>query len=346
MASRNRTGDLMGRKSSVAALLWMCAAIAASPWSRAQDSPVRVELSCRITTDPGLSSGSISLVEIQNPGGETVCQQLVRPGSVVRFKRLWPGIFVVCISDKVGRRRCESVDLYPPPGRRKARFSVQLQPPVSVPEAERLCLVGKASLAVPEKARHEFDKHRKAQVRGNKAQAIRHLERALEIWPDYPEALNNLGSLCHLSGSQARALKLFQRLTEIAPELYAGWLNLGVALLVTGDPRRALEAEMRALKLRPDDPVVAYQVGLCYYGLGEFEKAKRHFNRVIELDPYSATYPHLYLARIALAENQLDEAESLIRQVFELHPYSPWPRGMKEVVDRIKEMVSGYSFPN
>lgn len=346
MTPRNRMVDFMERKSSVGALLWMSAALAAPLWSPAKDSPVRVELSCRIATEPCLSSGSILLVEIQNPGGETVCQQFARPGSVVRFKRLWPGIFVACISDKSGRRRCESVDLYPPPGRRKARLSMQLQPPVSVPEAERLCLVNKWSLAVPEEARRQFDKHRKAQIRGKATEAIRHLERALKIYPDYPEALNNLGTLSHLAGDRARALTLFQRLTEIAPEFYAGWLNLGVTLLVTGDPRRALQAEMRALKLRPDDPFVVYQVGLCYYTLGEYEEAKTHFNRIIELDPCSATYPHVYLAHIALAKNEPDKAESLIRQALELHPYSPWPPEMQEVVDRISKMVPGYPFPN
>ena len=117
--------------------------------------------------------------------------------------------------------------------------------------------------------------------------------------------------------------------------MYAGWLNLGVVLLLTGETRRALQAELRALSLRPDDPFVVYQVGLCHYRLNEFAEAKKYLRRVIELDPVSATYPHVCLARIALAEDQQQEAESLIRRIFELHPYSPWPPGLKEVLDRL-----------
>ena len=331
----------MVHRGSISILALACGVLTGPASLGGEDSQVRVELSCKIEADPGFKTGRTLLVEIQSPGGETICKALARAGQSVRFRRLKPGIVVACVKDRAGGYRCESVDLYPPPSVRVARFSVELKSPAPAPQAERLYVVSQADLVIPERARREFSQCMKERRGGDIDGARRHLERVLEIHPEYPEALTNLGAACHLAGDYARALQYFERVTEIASEMYAGWLNLGVTLLVSGDTRRALQAEMRALSLRPDDPFVLYQVGLCHYLMGEFGAAKPHFRRVIELDPRSATYPHVYLARIALAENRPDEAASLIRQAVELHPYSPWPPGMKEMV----QIVSGYHFP-
>jgi Tfp pilus assembly protein PilF len=192
-------------------------------------------------------------------------------------------------------------------------------------------LVDRAQLVIHQKARREFGEFEKDCKSGNVVEAARHLERALAIYPEYPEALLNLGSCFYRAGDYIRATQLFQRVTEIAPGMYAGWLNLGATMLLAGDPRGALQAGMRALRLCPDDPYVLHQVGLCHYRLREFEAARRFLGRVIELDPCSATYPHLTLVRIALAENRRDEADQLLQEVSRLHPYAPHPPGMNEL---------------
>jgi predicted Zn-dependent protease len=273
-------------------------------------------------------TGNSLLVEIQTPEGETVRRAFARAGSVVRFKKLMPAIYLACLSDRSERRGCQSVDLYPPPGDRAAEFSVELKPRASAPQPQRFCMVGTADLAVPEMARREFGEFMKDRRRGDMAAALGHLERALAIAPEYPEAMINLGFTCHLAGDYARAIQLFEQVTHIAPEMYAAWLNLGVALLLSGDPRRALQAELRALSLHPDDPFVVYQAGVCHYCLGQLDEAKQNLRRVIELDPSSATFPHLLLARIALREGQKDKASRLVRELSTLHPHAPRLPGM------------------
>ncbi len=325
----------MAHRSGSAVLVCMFSAILNCASSRAQDAPASVDLSCEVAGDHKKTTGCILRVAIRYPDGGTIREGYTRPGKSVRFRGLKPGILVACVEDKAGGSRCESVDLYPPPASRTARFTIRLSPPEKSMRTEPLCLVDEAELAIPEKARNELGEYLKDRLGGNTAESIRHLERALKICPGYPEALLNLGSAFHDAGDYARAAQLFTRVTEIAPNMLAGWLNLGVTLLVAGDPRRALQAEARALSLRPDDTLVLYQIGLCHYRLREYKAARKYLERIIELDPCSATYPHLYLARIALAENGRDEAARLLTEVSRLHPYAPYPPGMRELVTQL-----------
>jgi Flp pilus assembly protein TadD len=324
----------MHHGGSVPVIAWACLALTSLESLRAQEYPMWVELSCRISRGFQTSAGKPLLVEISHPADGPICQRFAHAGESVRFK-LKPGIFVACVMDRSGGRRCQSVDVYPPPATRVASFSVELLPPSPASQTGRFCMADKTDLVVPREARREFGEGMKDWRCGNAAEAVRHLERALKIHHNYPEALTNLGSACHVAGDNTRAAQLFEQVTQIAPEMYAGWLNLGVMLLLTGQPRQALQAEMQALRLRPDDPFVLYQVGLCQYRLGEFDAARRSLERVIELDPSSAIYPHLSLARIALAENRKDEVARLLREISRLHPNAPQPPGMRELVSQL-----------
>lgn len=309
------------------------------------EGDVRVELECRIVPEAAPTPGAPLdpyLVQIQTPTGSLISQATTAAAGRLVFKRLLPGIVVACVIGAHGRRRCQSVDVNPGPHQKLARFSVDLRvPSVSWSPTESLFVVPKDILRIPKKARREFDRARKAQAQGDTAEATRRLQSALEIWPDYAEALVNLGALSHSDRDYDRAIGCFRRAVAIAPTMLEGWLNLGVTQLVTGEFREALKSELRALALRPDDPFVHYQVGLCQYKLNQFDEAKEHLRRVVELDPCSATYPHLYLARIALAENEPGEAARLLADFSRLHPHGDQPLAIREIQQKIERARPG-----
>jgi tetratricopeptide (TPR) repeat protein len=160
-------------------------------------------------------------------------------------------------------------------------------------------------------------------MRGDQRCARDYLERALVLWPDYPEAINNLATRYHRSGNFRQSIRLLEKLTKIDPDFYVGWLNLGGSLMASGQFKRALEAQRQALSLRPDDVIANAQAGMCHYYLREYAEAKTYYVRVTELDPASATFPQLYLAHIAMAQNQYDEAQQHLRSFLSYHPHSP-----------------------
>jgi tetratricopeptide (TPR) repeat protein len=212
------------------------------------------------------------------------------------------------------------VDLIPAPDQETASFSMEMRVPNAGDAPSDSFTVSVATLAVPSKARKELQRSLEARRRGESGKAVEHLERALEICPDFAQALNDLGTHYYRTGDYSRAAQLFLRAVELEPASYAGWINLSKTSLAQGNYRRAAEAGACSLSLRPDDALAISQLALSYYLQSDFEQAKRYFLRVAELDPASALTPHLYLARIAFEENRQAEGAQYLRDFIAVHP--------------------------
>jgi tetratricopeptide (TPR) repeat protein len=61
------------------------------------------------------------------------------------------------------------------------------------------------------------------------------LEQALALRPQYPEALNNLGSVWRLMGHDELAIEHFRKTLAIAPQFASAHYNLGKLLEARGE---------------------------------------------------------------------------------------------------------------
>jgi tetratricopeptide (TPR) repeat protein len=257
---------------------------------------------------------------MQDSSGNPVVQTIAGGGDTARIKDLKPDIYTVCLSSLGPSRRCQSVDLIPAPGQDTASFSMEMRVPNAGDAPSDSFTVSVASLAVPSKAQRELQRASEARHRGESKKSVAHLQRALEICPDFAQALNDLGTHYFKTGDYRQAIQLFSRAVELEPASYAGWINLSKSSLALGNYRRATHAGIRALSLRPDDALASSQLALSYYLQNDVEQARRYFLRVAELDPASALTPHLYLARIAFKENRQAEGAQYLRDFIAIHP--------------------------
>ena len=108
---------------------------------------------------------------------------------------------------------------------------------------------------------------------GREDEAAQEYRQALAAWPDYPEALNNLGILHGRRGEAARAEELFTRAVSFSPGHVSGWMNLGHLYDQQGDPGAAVEAFRRAVTLRPEAAEPRVRLGRALLRLGQREEA-------------------------------------------------------------------------
>ena len=126
---------------------------------------------------------------------------------------------------------------------------------------------------------------------GKPEKALPLLRRAIELDPDEPNVLLNLGGTYVLLGRHEEAVAVLTRATEVAPDEEMIWANLGAALLrlpaerQPEDELRAIAAFERALAINSRAPHAAYNLGLIFRDRGEWKEAARCFRLALAADP-------------------------------------------------------------
>jgi len=115
------------------------------------------------------------------------------------------------------------------------------------------------------------------------AEAEEAYRRALQINPDLPEGLINLGRLLQSQMRLHEAEDLYRRARTAQPDLAIAAFNLGTVLDEQRRPQEALEAYVAAVELDPSLADAHYNLSGVYEQIGNTVAAFRHMRRYREL---------------------------------------------------------------
>jgi tetratricopeptide (TPR) repeat protein len=124
-----------------------------------------------------------------------------------------------------------------------------------------------------------------AQDRGNLAESIALISRAVAIEPDFPEALTNLARAQHAAGDPNAAADAARHAVALDPELAEAHLQLGHALIDLGDNLAAASALTKAAALAPQSADAFRQLGVAQLRLKNYEAAVDALQTALRLDP-------------------------------------------------------------
>ncbi|HZZ82934.1 MAG TPA: tetratricopeptide repeat protein [Anaeromyxobacteraceae bacterium] len=116
-------------------------------------------------------------------------------------------------------------------------------------------------------------------------EALRALERAVELEPAHAQAINNLGIARFVLGSHGEAAEAFREAARLDPTLARARLNLGNALFELGALREAAAAYEEAIRVAPRYLKAYVYAADAFLGLGDFDAALRQADLLAALDP-------------------------------------------------------------
>lgn len=126
---------------------------------------------------------------------------------------------------------------------------------------------------------------------GDFAKAAEQYEKALELDPQYVDAMTNLGVAYYSLGQLDKAIEQYTKAIEIAPGDADIRSNLAAAHVQknqsTGDPaelEKAVEQYEKAVELNPDLAEAHFGLGVIYALQGDNALAILAFERFLELD--------------------------------------------------------------
>ena len=154
-------------------------------------------------------------------------------------------------------------------------------------------------------------------LNGDPALAAQQATEILKVAPHHPAALLLLGMARRAAGNPVAALQVLEPLGASQPSSAATHYELGLALGETGRHESALAALRRALALKPDLPDAWRAMGDYLRALGDGEGADAAYARHLKASTHD---PRLMAAAAALCENEIPQAELLLREHLKRFP--------------------------
>lgn len=164
---------------------------------------------------------------------------------------------------------------------------------------------------VPTEARQEYESAIRSFKDGQREEAIRGLQNALEIYPNYFRALNDLGVIYMKVNRLDDAARMFERASKVAPRVYHPRLNLGIILTRRGNYKEAV-ALLEAL-YRENQSISEVRIALAdvLIALNRLDEAEPHLRGALldsKLDRPSNGNAHYQLGLLYNKKQKYDSA--------------------------------------
>ena len=111
------------------------------------------------------------------------------------------------------------------------------------------------------------------------------------------------------------------------PKAYEPLVNLGGVLVTLHKLDEAWKFNALAVLERPADALANSQMGMTYFGLGDYDHAVKYLERARRIDPAHFSHPQLILAEIHLRRGERSAAAGCLEDFLLHHP--DWPQAAK-----------------
>lgn len=295
-----------------------------------------LEISGQVRAAGGQKSAANVLVRLEKFGGGLVDQTATDGTGQFRFTSLMAGQYVVTARADGFAARTTQIDL----GRTLPRQHVilQLEPEESSfrPAGAK---AGTVDSRVPAEARREFERGVAALREQRADEAVRHLENATRLHPDFKEAQLALADVHLSAGRWERAERALRRALETGPKTSETLVTLGEALRRQKKFGEAEAALVEGLKLERGSWRGHFTLGRVYWETNEVLKAAPHVGQALKINPAFAE-GHLLAGNIFVRLSMPDHAVASYEEYLRLAPDGEFARLTEENVRKLKQSLT------
>lgn len=183
---------------------------------------------------------------------------------------------------------------------------------------------------------------------GRRKEALAALEKAAAVAPKNAQLVAALGALLRRSDPE-RALRYLQQATKLKPNEAEHWHQLGVghrqaAVQALKQKNKALYAQhmkdaeknlLVSLRMKEGNARLHFDLGVLYRRLGQRNKAIRHYERAVALDPKLAS-AYWELGHVYKQNKQPEEAVQAFQKYIDLRGGSSSAGIAKKRIEEIK----------
>jgi len=193
----------------------------------------------------------------------------------------------------------------------------------------------------PAAARSEYERAVKSLKANKTEQAFSSLKKAVELFPDYYDALELLGVEYVKNSQYEAALPLLSHALEVNKRGAKSMYGLGVAYLNLNRLAEAVERLEAAARLDPNNPNTQMMLGLAYGNSRFFDKAESAFKKALQLAEAEAAEAHFYLAGLYNKQGKYQQARRELELFLKQSKNLKDPAQIKAMIEKLKEKEKG-----
>jgi tetratricopeptide (TPR) repeat protein len=196
--------------------------------------------------------------------------------------------------------------------------------------------VAEASQHVPKGAQKEFEKAIRLGEKQQFDHALISFNRAIELFPEYFQAIAQRGHLRLSMGKFMEAEKDFGEALELNPQYEPALRGTGICKIREGKYADALKELDQAVTLEPRDASAYLFLGFANASLDRREKARAALLKALSLDAVGSARAHVYLANLDMKENRNREAAAELEAYLAQVPNAPDADKLRVLLAKIK----------
>lgn len=174
---------------------------------------------------------------------------------------------------------------------------------------------------VPESAKKEYETGVKNFEQNNAAEGIAALKHAIELFPDYYDALDRLGGEYVRQRNFAVAIPLLEHSTQVNKDSWSSFYYLGVAQLEASQGDAGIHSLRRAVELNPNSVNVNMRLGMALAKDPQTHtEAIEAMKKVAQLAGKQVPDCYLYLAQLYAKQTKYKEAADALETYVKMTP--------------------------
>lgn len=189
---------------------------------------------------------------------------------------------------------------------------------------------------VPADARVQYERGAKSLREGQVEAGVAALQRALERFPEYFQALELLGKELVKAGQFEAAIPILLRAVQINPRGAASHYALGVAYLKLGQLELALRALNMAANFNPGNANAQMMLGIVHNQQNQLSDAETAFKKALQLGGTAAAEAHFYLASVYERQQRFTAAAAALELYLKESKEIKDPAYFREIIRKLK----------
>ena len=318
------------------ALVMAPAAAQAQLPSSSRSAPILVEIHGQVRFGDTRAPAERVLVRLEGFGSGVNGQIMTDSTGKFRFSGLGQATYVVTVRAPGYTEARQEVDL-------KVTSSVYLNFNLIPDKRETTPLPVSGSLVnsrIPPEAQKEFDTGRTMLLEEKKVEGgIAHLEKALNLYPEFLDARLLLGTAYLDSKQWEKAERELKKTLEIDSKTAPAYFALGEAYRRQQKYVEAEKVLQDGLKLDPKSHQGHFTLGEIYFARGDIAKAGPEVGQALQLRPDFAE-AYVLAGNLFLRARNAQNALEMFEQYLKLEPKGPLAPQTREMVDKIKKAMA------